>query len=270
MLFGAGATYDAYVLGFRIPSLARELFAEGALSSAFIPTFTQFLTTKSKEEARELSNVTGTMLLLITGTFCGLGMLLSPWIVGLFAPGFHATPGKFELAVSLVRTMFPFLLLLALSAQCQGILNATGSFGIPAVSPALFNLATIAAGLTLGYVIGPHIGLEPIRGMAYGIVIGGVAQLAFQLPAVWRAGFRWSPRWNLRANFRHEGFLKILALMGDDPLDLPYDLFLRSMIHKGKIIWNGLASELMNTGDARVDQFTHGRREGPIEMELRK
>lgn len=213
-LFGAGATYDAYVLGFRIPSLARELFAEGALSSAFIPTFTRFLATKSREEARELSNITGTILLVVTGAFCALGMVFSPLIVGLFAPGFHAVPGKFELAVSLVRTMFPFLLLLALSAQAQGILNATHSFGVPAVSPALFNLAAVASGLTLGYVVGPHIGLAPIRGMAFGIVIGGAAQLAFQLPGVWRAGFAWRPRWNLRENLRHEGVRQILRLMG--------------------------------------------------------
>ena len=167
-LFGAGAVYDAYVLGFRIPSLARELFAEGALSSAFIPTFTRFLSTKSHEEARKLSNITATVLLAVTGAFCALGMVFSPLIVGLFAPGFHAVPGKFELAVSLVRTMFPFLLLLALSAQAQGIFYAYHSFGVPAVSPALFNIATVSSGLVLGYVIGPHIGLAPIRGMAFG------------------------------------------------------------------------------------------------------
>jgi putative peptidoglycan lipid II flippase len=213
-LFGAGAVYDAYVLGFRIPSLARELFAEGALSSAFIPTFTRFLATKSREDARELSNITGTMLLVITGAFCALGMIFSPLIVDLFAPGFHAVPGKSELAVSLVRTMFPFLLLLALSAQAQGILNATHSFGVPAVSPALFNVAAIASGLILGYWIGPHIGLAPIRGMAFGIVFGGAAQLGFQLPAVWRAGFAWRPRWNFRQNLRHEGVRQILSLMG--------------------------------------------------------
>ncbi|HYA18192.1 MAG TPA: murein biosynthesis integral membrane protein MurJ [Bryobacteraceae bacterium] len=213
-LFGAGATYDAYVLGFRIPSLARELFAEGALSSAFIPTFTRFLTTKSREETRELSNITGTMVMVATGAFCLLGMLFAPLIVGLFAPGFHAVPGKTELSISLVRTMFPFLLLLALSAQAQGIHNATHSFGIPAVSPALFNIASVIAGLILGYWIGPHIGLSPIRGMAFGIVFGGAAQLVVQLPGVWRAGFAWRPRWNLRENLRNEGVRQILSLMG--------------------------------------------------------
>jgi putative peptidoglycan lipid II flippase len=209
-LFGAGATYDAYVLGYRIPNLARELFAEGALSSAFVPTFTRYLATKGRAETRELSNITATMLIVVVGCFCALGMLLSPMIVDLFAPGFHAIPGKWELAVSLVRTMFPFLLLITLAAQAQGILYANHRFGIPAVSSSLFNVGSVLFGLALGYWFGPFLGISPVRGMAFGVVIGGAAQLAFQLPAVWREGFAWRPRWNLR----HEGVRQILALMG--------------------------------------------------------
>ena len=209
-LFGAGATYDAYVLGYRIPNLARDLFAEGALSSAFVPTFTRYLATKGRAETRELSDITATMLIVMVGGFCVLGMLLSPVIVNLFAPGFHAVPGKWELAVSLVRTMFPFLLLLALAAQAQGILYASRRFGIPAVSSSLFNVGSVLFGLALGYWFGPRLGISPVRGMAFGVVIGGAAQLAFQMPAVWREGFGWRPRWNLR----HEGVRQILALMG--------------------------------------------------------
>jgi putative peptidoglycan lipid II flippase len=209
-LFGAGAVYDAYVLGFRIPSLARELFAEGALSSAFVPTFTRYLATKTHEETRELSNLTATLLVVITGAFCILGMLLSPFIVDLFAPGYRAVPGKSELAASLVRTMFPFLTLLALAAQAQGMLYASHRFGLPAVSPAIFNITSILSGLALGSWFGPRFGISPVRGMALGVVVGGVAQLAFLLPGVWRAGFAWRPQWNLR----HEGLLHILGLMG--------------------------------------------------------
>ena len=204
--FGAGATYDAYVLGFRIPNLARELFAEGALSSAFVPTFTRYLSTKTHAEARELSNITATMILAIAGGFCALGMLLSPWIVNLFAPGFQAVPGKSALAASLVRIMFPFLLLLALAAQAQGILYSTHRFAMPAVSPAAFNIFSILSGLALGH----WTGLGAVRGMAFGVVLGGISQLAFLLPAVWRAGFSWRPQWNLR----HEGVRHILGLMG--------------------------------------------------------
>src|ERR1700742_3725772 len=149
-LFGAGATYDAYVLGFRIPNLARELFAEGALSSAFVPTFTRYVTTKTHEETRALSNITATMILAIAGAFCAIGMLLSPVIVNFFAPGFQAVPGKTALAASLVRIMFPFLLMLALAAEAQGILYSTRHFAVPAVSPAAFNVCSVISGLALG------------------------------------------------------------------------------------------------------------------------
>lgn len=209
-LFGAGTTFDAYVLGYRIPNLARELFAEGALASALVPTFTRYLSTKGKEETRELSNITATMLFVIAGGFCAAGMWLSPAIVNLFAPGFHAVPGKFELSVSLVRIMFPFLLLLALASQAQGLLYASHRFGFPAVSPSLFNVGSVLGGLTLGYWFGPRLGIDAVRGMAYGVVIGGAAQLAFQLPTVWREGFAFRPRWNLR----NEGVRHILSLMG--------------------------------------------------------
>lgn len=209
-LLGAGALHDAYVLGYRIPNLARELFSEGTLSAAFVPTFTRYLATKTHEETRELSNIAATLLMLIAGAVCVLGMVLSPVFVNLFAPGFHAVPGKFELAVSLVRTMFPFLLLLALSAQAQGILYATHRFGIPAISSSLFNFGSVLSGLTLGYWFGGRLGITPVRGMAFGVVFGGASQLAFQLPSIWRAGFAWKPRWN----FRHEGVRQVLALMG--------------------------------------------------------
>jgi putative peptidoglycan lipid II flippase len=209
-LFGAGAVFDAYVLGYRIPNLARDLFAEGALASAFVPTFSRYLATKTKEEARELSDITGTLLLAITALLSITGMIFSPVFVEIFASGFHAVPGKFELAVQLVRIMSPFLVLIALSGQAQGILYACHIFGIPAISSSLFNIGSVAFGLTVGYWLGPHLGISTVQGMALGTVFGGASQLAFQLPSVWRAGFAWRPRWNLR----HEGVQQILRLMG--------------------------------------------------------
>ena len=209
-LFGAGAVFDAYVLGYRIPNLARDLFAEGALASALVPTFTRYLATKTREEARELSDITGTLLLAVASAVSVLGIAFSPAFVNLFAPGFHAVPGKFEMAVQLVRIMFPFLVLIALSAHAQAILNACHRFGIPALSASLFNVGSIVFGLTFGYWLGPHIGLSTVRGMAIGVVFGGASQLAFQLPSLWRAGFGWRPRWNLK----HEGVRDILRLMG--------------------------------------------------------
>ncbi|HXJ44838.1 MAG TPA: murein biosynthesis integral membrane protein MurJ, partial [Bryobacteraceae bacterium] len=209
-LLGAGAVFDAYVLGYRIPNLARDLFAEGALASAFVPAFTRALASGDKDDARELSNITATLLLLIVGTLSALGMWFSPWFVEVFAPGFHAVPGKFELAVRLVRIVFPFLPLVALAAQAQGILYAHHRFGMPAVSSSLFNIGSVLFGLVVGYWAGPQFGIEPVEGMAMGIVFGGMAQLVFQLPAVWRLGFAWRPRWNLR----HQGVRHIFRLMG--------------------------------------------------------
>ena len=209
-LFGASATFDAYAVGYRVANTARDLFAEGALSSAFVPTFTRYRATKTRQQTRELSNITGTLLIVIVGTLCALGMLFSPAIVGLFAPGFHAVPGKFELATQMVRTMFPFLLLVALAAQAQGILFTCHQFGVPSFSSTFFNIGSVVFGLALGYWFGPRLGISPVQGMAYGILFGGAAQLAFQLPSVWRAGFPWKPQWSLH----HEGVRQILRLMG--------------------------------------------------------
>ncbi len=209
-LFGAGVTFDAYVLGYRIPTLARELFGEGALSSAFVPTFTRYLATKSHEEARELSDITATLVMVIVGVVCALGMIFSPVLVDLFAPGYHATPGKWELSVSLLRTMFPFLLLVALAAQAQGILFACHRYAVPSIAPAVYNICSVAFGLALGYVLGPRLGIDPVHAMAFGVIVGGAAQLWFQLPSVWRLGFAWRPRWNTR----HEGVRHIFGLMG--------------------------------------------------------
>src|SRR5246127_2543784 len=110
-LFGAGLIYDAFMLGFRIPNLTRDLFAEGALSSAFVPTFSRYLTTKGKKEAAHLSDLVATALIVVVGATCAAGMIWTPQLVALLAGKFAEVPGKFELAVTLTRSMFPFLLL---------------------------------------------------------------------------------------------------------------------------------------------------------------
>lgn len=207
--FGAGLAYDAFLLGFRIPNLTRDLFAEGALSSAFVPTFTQYLQ-KGKKEAAELAHLVATAQIVAVGLFCVLGMVLSPALVRLLAPGFAAVPGKFELAVEMTRVMFPFLLLVALAAQAMGILNACNRFGVPALASTFFNIGSVVFGLTLGFAAGPWIGITPIHGMAYGVVIGGALQLFWQWPSLRRAGFGFGWRWDLS----HPGLRQVLKLMG--------------------------------------------------------
>jgi putative peptidoglycan lipid II flippase len=209
-LFGASQSYDAFVLGFRIPNLMRDLFAEGGLSAAFVPIFTRYLTTKSREEALRLFNLAATAIIMIVGSLCALGAMFSPQLVDLFAHGFRQVPGKYELAVHLSRIMFPFLLLVALAAQSMGVLNACRKFGIPALSSVMFNVGSVSFGLIIGFVLGPHIGIEPIYGMAWGVVLGGALQIAFQLPTLVKAGFAFRPA----IDFRDQGLRNVLRLMG--------------------------------------------------------
>ena len=209
-LFGASWAYDAFVLGFRIPNLMRDLFAEGGLSSAFVPIFTRYLTTRSREETLRLYNLVATAIIMIVGALCALGVAFSPQLVDLFAPGFRQIPGKHELAVRLSRIMFPFLLLVALAAQSMGVLNACRKFGIPALSSVMFNVGSVGCGLLLGFVLGPHLGLQPIYGMAWGGVVGGALQVGFQVPSLVKAGFAFRPA----IDFRHPGLREVLALMG--------------------------------------------------------
>jgi putative peptidoglycan lipid II flippase len=208
-LFGAGQAYDAYLLGFRIPNLARDLFAEGALSSAFVPTFTDYLSRRSQEEAARLANLVATALVLVVGAVCAAGMIFAPALVHLLAPGFAAVPGKFELAVKLTRIMFPFLLLVALAAQAMGVLNACNRFGVPALSSAAFNVGSLAFGILLGVAMGPWLGISAIEGMAVGVVLGGALQLGWQLPSLYRLGFRFRPA----IHWKDPGLVRILRLM---------------------------------------------------------
>ena len=208
-LFGASMANDAFAIGFRIPNLTRDLFAEGALSSAFVPTFTGYLATKGKREAAHLSNLVATALILVVGAMCAAGMIWSPQLVSLFAGKFAEVPGKFELAVSLTRAMFPFLLLVSLAAQAMGVLNANNVFGMPALASSFFNIGSLAFGLAAGYWVAPRFGMLPIQGMAWGVVFGGAVQLLCQVPQLVRRGFLFRPE----IDFSHPGLRHIFALM---------------------------------------------------------
>ncbi len=207
--FGASFAHDSFLLGFRIPNLSRDLFAEGALSSAFVPTFTTSLVRGSKIQSGELANLVTSAIIVVVGLICALGMWQAPHLVWLLAPGFAAVPGKFELAVHLTRIMFPFLLLIALAAQATGMLNSHGSFGIPAIASIFFNIGSVGFGLFIGYILGPLFGLQPIEGMAYGVVVGGALQFAWQRIKLHSLGYRFRFVWN----WSHPGLRRIAGLM---------------------------------------------------------
>ena len=208
-LFGAGLIYDAFMLGFRIPNLTRDLFAEGALSSAFVPVFTDYLNRRSKEEAARLANLVATAIIIVVGSVCALGMLAAPWIVHLMAPGFAEVPGKFELAVRMTRIMFPFLLIVALAAQAMGILNASNKFGVPAMASTFFNIGSVAFGIALGIWLGPTLHLSRIEGMAAGVVLGGFLQLVWQFPSLRGLGYHF----RIAFDWANPGLRQILRLM---------------------------------------------------------
>jgi putative peptidoglycan lipid II flippase len=210
IFFGAGMQYDAFLTAFRIPNLLRDLFAEGALSAAFVTTFSQVLETKGEKEAIRLSNRIATLMVLVVGPICVIAWVNTRALVYALAPGFFDVPGKAELTVQLTRIMIPFLLLIAMAAEAMGILNARNVFGIPALASAFFNVGSIVGGLLLGFVIGPYIGLSPIEGMAFGTLVGGFLQFAVQWPSLIRIGFRYRPM----LSFSDPGIRQIIRLMG--------------------------------------------------------
>jgi putative peptidoglycan lipid II flippase len=206
--FGAGYYTDAFNVAFRIPNLLRDLFAEGALSSAFVPTFIRTINDKGTEEAWLLANRVMNALLIILAGITLLIYFGASWFVYLLAAGSRTIPGKFELTVQMTRVMSPFLLFVALAAAAMGMLNASGRFFIPAMAPSAFNVCSILAGIFLSPVM-PRFGLEPVVSMAIGALIGGASQFFVQLPAAYRVGFRYRPV----LDFRDPGLQQIAKLM---------------------------------------------------------
>ena len=202
--FGAGMATDAFLTAFRIPNLLRDMFAEGALSAAFVPVFKEKLVNQTNEDAFKLADIVITGILVVVGLIVLLGIIASPAIVYISAKGFSAIPDKFGLTVSLTRVMFVYLLLVSLSALVMGMLNSFGRFGIPALSPALFNLGIILTVFGLYRYFD-----QPVYTLAIGVLIGGAAQLLIQLPPLLKLGYRFKPAFN----FLDEGMKKVVNLL---------------------------------------------------------
>jgi putative peptidoglycan lipid II flippase len=203
--FGAGVTTDAFFVAFRMPNLLRRLVAEGALSSAFIPVFTDYVTTRSRADTlRMLRAVAGVMVLLL-GTLTFLGIVAAPGIVRLMAPGFFSDPAVGELTVRMTRLMFPYLFFVGLAALVMGILNAHRHFLLPALTPVALNVCIIVGALLLA----PRLP-EPVMGLALGVLLGGAGQLLLQLPALGARGLLAAPGFA----FRHPAVRRVLGLMG--------------------------------------------------------
>jgi putative peptidoglycan lipid II flippase len=212
-LFGAGNDMDAFIVAFRMPNLARDLFAEGAMSAAFVPTFTRVLTVEGKEAAWRLGNNLLNTLLLVTGSLIVLGLVFAEPIVAAYAADFAAVPGKLELTLQLTRMLLPFLATVAVAAALMGMLNSLHHYFVPALAPAIFNVATIAGAFTLVPLM-PGLGWPPIMAIAIAAMAGGVGQAAVQWPALKREGFRYQPV----LDWRDPGLRQVLLLMGPGTL----------------------------------------------------
>ena len=245
--FGAGDANDAFRVASRIPNLVRDLFAEGAMSAAFVPTFTRQLTLHGRERAWHLASSVINALILVTGAFVIAGILFADPLVRLFAADFSEVPGKLELTIYLTRILLPFLTLVAVAAALMGMLNSLGHFFIPALSPAMFNVAIIVIAVPL-VPLAPSLGVERITIVALATLVGGVGQLAIQWPALRREGFRYKPVLDLR----DEGLHRVLLLMGPGTIGLAatqINVFVNTMLATsqgtGAVSWLDFAFRLM-------------------------
>jgi putative peptidoglycan lipid II flippase len=214
-LFGAGVGMDAFLTAFRAPNLLRDLFAEGALSTAFITTFSKKIATEGDRSAWTLANKMATLTLVFMSVVTLVGIVFSPQLIAVLGGGF--SPEKTQLTILLTRVMFPFILLVSLAALVMGMLNAKRVFGAPAMASSFFNLGSIVGGVTLCYVFDPqkdwrhpHFGPHALLGLALGTLIGGFLQFVVQLPPLARVGYRFRPDFG----WRDEGVRTILRLMG--------------------------------------------------------
>jgi putative peptidoglycan lipid II flippase len=215
-MFGASKLSDVFIAAFRIPNLLRDLFAEGALSTAFTTTFTKTWTKEGPAASWKLAQVVLSTLILALGIICLLGIAFAPLVVDMTNYDFHKVPGKFPLAVSMTRLLFPFILFVSIAALAMGMLNSRNIFGLPASASTVFNIVSVVSGALLAWLAEPHqdwrhphFGTPALYGWCLGVLLGGVAQLAIQLPALWGLGFRFA--WKL--DFNDPTLRTVLMLM---------------------------------------------------------
>ncbi len=203
-LFGAGASFDAFSVAFKIPNFMRRLFAEGSFSQAFVPVLAEYQKHKSPEEVKRFINAMSGTLGVALVMVSIIGMVGAPWVVRLFAPGFAVSGDRFDLAVTMLRITFPYLMLISLTAFSGAILNTYSRFWVAAFTPVFLNIVMISTALWLS----PHMA-KPIIGLAWGVFIAGIIQLIFQWPFL--KNLRLMPRPHV--NFRDPGVMRVLKLM---------------------------------------------------------
>ncbi len=240
--FGSSPAADAFFIAFKIPNFMRRLFAEGAFAQAFVPVLSEYRAQRSLAEVKQLvDRVAGTLGLTLTA-LTALGVVASPYLIMLFAPGFRGEPEKLALAGELLRITFPYLLLISLTAFCGGILNSYGRFAVPAFTPVLLNVCMIGA--TLFFT--PYFD-QPVMALAWGVFVAGLAQLLFQLPFLARIRLLPIPR----PDRKDEGVKRIMTLMvpalfgvSVSQINLLLDTVLASFLQTGSVSWLYYADRL--------------------------
>ena len=241
--FGAGLETDAFFVAFRIPNLLRRLFAEGAFSQAFVPILAEYRTRNGIHGTKLLVDRVATLLTLALFVATAVGIAIAPVIVYVSAPGFSATPVKFDLTVAMLRVTFPYILFISLVSLAAGILNTWSRFAVPAFTPTLLNVAFIVAALVFSPYFDP-----PVMVLAWAVFAGGVLQLSFQVPYLARLGMLPRPR----AAFADPGVRRILLLMGPavigvsvGQISLLLNTIFASFLQTGSVSWLYYADRLM-------------------------
>jgi putative peptidoglycan lipid II flippase len=270
--FGASFANVAFQIAFRIPNLLRDLFAEGALSAAFVATFSQTLTKKGEREAWRLANMVNNGLIMALSVIVVLGIIFSPQIVALLVRPVPFEPARarlmVDLAVKMTRILFPFLLMVSLAAVAMGVLNTKGRFGVPASASTMFNVGSIVGGLACAYLMAPEYitntavslfnhrpparddlgAATAIIGMAVGTLIGGMLQWLIQVPSLRAVGYRWRPI----VSFRDEGVRQVMrmmtpAIIGSAALQVNFlvSVAFATGVAEGAVVWLGNAQRLI-------------------------
>ncbi len=242
-VFGAGLQMDAFEAAFRLPNILRRLFAEGAFSQAFVPIFAEYRRQRGDDETTALMSRVATLLAFCLMALSVVGVVAAPWLVYALASGFARTPGKVELTADMIRIVFPYILFVSLVSLAGGVLNVYRKFAIPAFTPVLLNLSIIGAALFLAPYCDP-----PIKALAWGVLIGGIAQLALQIRPLAKIGML--PR--LRFDWRDEGVRRVLLAMGPAVLGVSaaqisalINTQLAALLGDGRISWITYADRLM-------------------------
>ncbi|KFF62405.1 murein biosynthesis integral membrane protein MurJ [Pectobacterium brasiliense] len=242
-IFGAGMATDAFFVAFKLPNLLRRIFAEGAFSQAFVPILAEYKSQQGDEATRTFLAYVSGMLTLILALVTVAGMVAAPWVIMVTAPGFAATPERFELTSDLLRVTFPYILLISLTSMVGSVLNTWNRFSVPAFAPTLLNVSMIGFSLFAAPYFNP-----PVMALAWAVLVGGLLQLGYQLPHLKKIGMLVLPR----LKWREPSVWRVMKLMGPavlgvsvSQISLIINTIFASFLNEGAVSWMYYADRLM-------------------------